>query len=54
MFLIYIRLQKMCHKAILENGGTLESFPYQYKTHEMCDKVVDNYAYALKFVSDLL
>ena len=35
----------MCDEAILENGGTLE-----YK--EMCNKAVDNYSHALKFVPD--
>ena len=30
--------------------GMLESVPDQYKTHEMCDKPVDNYAHA--FVPD--
>ena len=30
MFLIDIR-QQMCDKAVLENGGTLESFPDCYK-----------------------
>ena len=32
----------MCNKAILENGGTLESVPDQYKTRKMCDKAVVN------------
>ena len=49
MFLIDIRLKKMCDKAILENGGTLDS---QYKTQEMCDKAIDNYAYLLEFVPE--
>ena len=35
----------MCNRAILENGGMLESVPNQYKTQEMCNKAVDNYAY---------
>ena len=42
----------MCNIAILKNGGTLESVPNQYKTHEMCDKAVDNFTHALKFFSD--
>ena len=37
----------MCDKAILENGETLQPVPGQYKTQEMCDKAVDNYARAL-------
>ena len=40
----------MCDKVVLENGGTLVSVPDQYKTQEMCDKAVDNYAQALEFV----
>ena len=42
----------MCNKAILENDGTLESVPKRYKTQEMCEKNVDKYANALKFVPD--
>ena len=42
----------MCDKAILENGGTLESISGCYKNHKMCDKAVDNYPLALKFVTD--
>ena len=40
----------MCNKAILENGGTLESVPDCYKNQEMCNKAVDNYPYTSKFV----
>ena len=32
----------MHNKAVLENGGMLELFPY--KTHEMCDQAADSYA----------
>ena len=35
----------MCDKAILENGGTLESAPDWYETQEMHDRAVDNYAH---------
>ena len=51
MFLINIRLQ-LCNKAILKDGGTLESVPNQYKTQEMRNKAVGNYVHALKFVPD--
>ena len=51
-FLDQCRTQKICDKAILENGGPLESVPNWYKTKEMCDKVVDNYLHALEFVPD--
>ena len=37
----------MCNRAILKNGGTLEFVPNHYKTKEMCNKAVDNYAHAL-------
>ena len=37
----------MCNGAILENGGTLGSVPNQYKTQEMRNKAVDNYAHVL-------
>ena len=39
----------MCNKALLKSGGTLESVPIRYKTHELCIKAVDNYAHALEF-----
>ena len=42
----------MCNKDVLENGRTLESVSNGYKTQEMRDKAVDNYANALKFVAD--
>ena len=42
----------MCDKATLENGGTLESVPDQYKAHAMYNKAVDSYAHALEFVPD--
>ena len=32
MFLINIRLKKMCNRATLENGRTLESVPNHHKT----------------------
>ena len=42
----------MCEKAILENGGTLDSVPDCYKNQQMCDVAVANYPHALKFVPD--
>ena len=42
------KTQEMYDKAILENGGILESLPDCYKA--MCNKAVDNHA--LKFVLD--
>ena len=42
----------MCHKAILGNGETLKSVLYYYKNKKMCNKGVDNYSHALKFVPE--
>ena len=42
----------MCDKAILENGGMLESFTDCHKNQQICDKAVDNYPHVLKFVTD--
>ena len=39
--------QKMCDKAVLGNGGTLNSVADCYKNHEMFNKVIDNYRHAL-------
>ena len=44
------KTQKTCDKAILENGGTLESVPDCCKNQEMCNKAVGKYLHALKFV----
>ena len=55
MFLVNMRLnktQQIYDKAILENGGTLESVPYCCKKQQVFDKVVDYYSYVLKFVPD--
>ena len=46
------KIQQMCDKGILENGGTLKSVPDYYKNHEMCNKSVDNYPHALEFVAE--
>ena len=40
--------EQMGDKAILENGGVLESVPDLYKIQQMCDKSVNNYARALR------
>ena len=37
----------MYDKAILENGGTLNTVPDCYKFQEICSKGVDNYPHAL-------
>ena len=37
----------MCDKAILENGGILNSVPHCYKNQEMCNKSVGNYPHSL-------
>ena len=41
----------MCHKAILENGGTLESVSDRYKNQQMYYKAVGNYLHVLKNLS---
>ena len=48
------KAQKMCDKAILENGGTLKSTKNQdcYKNQEKCNKGDDNYPYELEVVSE--
>ena len=42
----------MCDKAILENGGTLNSVPDCYKNQEISNKAVNDYPHALEFVSE--
>ena len=42
----------MCDKAILENGGILNSVPDCYKNQEICNKEVDNYPHVLEFVPE--
>ena len=44
------KTQQKCDKAVLENGGTLESSPDCYKIQQMCNEFVDNYPDTLKFV----
>ena len=40
----------MCDKAILENGGTLESVPDLYENKRICDEAVDTYRSTIQFV----
>ena len=42
----------MCDKAILENDGASEPVPDYHKNQEICDKAVENYPHALKFIAD--
>ena len=46
------KTKQMCGKVILENGEKLESVSDCYKNKKICDKAVDNYHYAFKFVPD--
>ena len=46
------KTQQMCYKAILENGGTLESVPDCCKNQEMCNRAVDDCPDGLEFVPD--
>ena len=43
----------MCNSVVLKNGGALKSVPNQSRSHDKCNKAVDNYAHALEFVPDL-
>ena len=42
----------MCNKAIVENGGTLESIPCCYKNQKLYNQAVDNYVHGLEFVPE--
>ena len=42
----------MCNRAILKNGGTLESAHNRYKTKKIFNKAVGSCAHALEFVPD--
>ena len=44
------KTQQMCGKAILENGGILESVSDCYKNQEMCNRAVHYYHHALQCV----
>ena len=44
----------MCDKAVVENGGTLQFVPDNYKNKKMCNQAVDNDVYALKYVPEAL
>ena len=52
MFLINIRLNKCVIKLFLKMLERWESVPDCYKNQETCDKAVDNYPHAIKFVSE--
>ena len=42
----------MCDSVISEDPFMLVYFPDRYKAQKMCDKDVDDYLAALKFISD--
>ena len=42
MFLIDVRL-KICDKALDRCPFVFDSFPDQYQTQEMCDKIISGY-----------
>ena len=46
------KAQQMCDKAILENGGTLNSVCDYHRNHEMYNKAVGYYPHALEFVPE--
>ena len=40
------KTQKMCGKAVIQNGGTLDSFHDCYKNRKICNQGVHKYAHA--------
>ena len=44
------KIQEMCDKSSLQNGGTLESD--SYKNKKTCNEAAHNYGHALDFVLD--
>ena len=50
--LLINKTQQMCGKGIQENSGRLESAPDCCENQQICDKVVNNFNHALKFVPD--
>ena len=46
---IAIRLKKLCDKAVDTYPFVFDSVPYQYKTQEMCDKIVFKEPLILKY-----
>ena len=48
--LLINKTQQMCGKGIQENSGRLESAPDCCENQQICDKVVNNFNHALKFV----
>ena len=48
--LLINKTQQMCGKGVQENSGRLESAPDCCENQQICDKVVNNFNHALKFV----
>ena len=44
--------QKMCDKAIIENGGALKSVSNCCKNQEICIKAFDSYHHALEILPE--
>ena len=42
----------MCDEAVDNYPCTIKHVPYQYKSHEMCNKSVDDNLHALEFLPD--
>ena len=42
----------MCDRVVSEDCFSIRYVPDQYKTQEMCNKAIDDFLSALKFVSD--
>ena len=48
----YLKTKKMCKNAVKKLAFVINYVPNQYKTQEICDKVILENDRTLKFVSD--
>ena len=52
LFLINIKLRKICDIVVSLYPFLIVHYPDKYKTQKMCDEAVDDYLAALKSISD--
>ena len=52
LFIINIRLIKMCNKSDDDYAHALKFVPYQHKIQEICVKAVDTHLSTIKYVPD--
>ena len=52
LFLINIKLKKICDIVVSLYPFLIVHYPDKYKTQKMCDEAVDDYLAALKSISD--